>query len=73
MILEAIGRGMNVTGGLHDFLSDDSEFVAAASEKGVVLTDLRKNDEREIARRSGLRHDCLRILTVGHDCSVGRW
>ena len=31
-----------------------------------------KNDERDIARRLGLRGDCLRVLTVGHDCSVGK-
>jgi uncharacterized NAD-dependent epimerase/dehydratase family protein len=72
IILEAITRGMNVVGGLHDFLSDDSEFVAAAQRQGVSLTDVRKNDERDIARRIGLRDGCLRVLTIGHDCSVGK-
>jgi uncharacterized NAD-dependent epimerase/dehydratase family protein len=36
------------------------------------LIDVRKNNERDIARRRGLRPDCLRIHTVGHDCSVGK-
>lgn len=72
IILEAIGKGMDVLAGLHDFLTDDAEFVAAAAKHGVTLTDVRKNEERTIARRVGIRDDCLRVLTVGHDCSVGK-
>jgi uncharacterized NAD-dependent epimerase/dehydratase family protein len=72
VILEAIERGMDVTAGLHDFLSEDAGFVEAADRYQVTLTDVRKNDEGDIARRRGIRSDCLRILTVGHDCSVGK-
>ena len=72
VILEAISRGMGVTAGLHDFLTEDPEFVEAARRSGVTLTDVRKNDEKDVARQQGLRGDCLRILTVGHDCSVGK-
>ncbi len=72
VILEAIRRGMNVVSGLHDFLSDDDEFAVAATQHGVQLIDVRRNKEKEIARRTGLRDDCLRIHTVGHDCSVGK-
>lgn len=72
VILEAIDRGMNVTAGLHDFLTDDEEFVSAARRRGVTLTDVRKNSERDIARCDGLSDDCLRVLTVGHDCSIGK-
>ncbi|MBP85588.1 MAG: hypothetical protein CMJ64_02555 [Planctomycetaceae bacterium] len=72
VILEAISRGMNVVGGLHDFLTDDVEFAAAAEKHNVTLTDVRKNDERDIARCVGIRDDCLRLLTVGHDCSIGK-
>jgi len=72
VILQAISRGMDVIAGLHDFLSDDPEFVKAAERHRVTLTDVRKNDETDIARRTGIRDDCLRILTVGHDCSVGK-
>jgi uncharacterized NAD-dependent epimerase/dehydratase family protein len=63
---------MDVVAGLHDFLTADPEFVAAAAQNGVQLVDVRKNDEGNIARRRGIRDDCLRILTVGHDCSVGK-
>lgn len=72
IILEAISRGMAIVSGLHDFLSEDPEFVAAASRHQVTLTDVRKNQERDVARRKGLDERCLRVLTVGHDCSVGK-
>ncbi len=42
LILEAIGRGMNVVSGLHDLLKDDPEFAAAANEAGVELVDVRR-------------------------------
>lgn len=72
VILSAIGRGMTIISGLHDFLTEDTEFTAAAQRHGVVLTDVRKNNETDVARRQGLNENCLRILTVGHDCSVGK-
>ncbi|MDP6059296.1 MAG: DUF1611 domain-containing protein, partial [Pirellulaceae bacterium] len=35
VILDAISRGMDVTAGLHDFLTDDGEFVEAAATHDV--------------------------------------
>jgi uncharacterized NAD-dependent epimerase/dehydratase family protein len=72
ILLEAIDRGMNLVSGLHDFLSNDPEFAAAAAKKGVQIHDVRKNNERDVANRQNLREDCLRIHTVGQDCSVGK-
>ena len=72
IILTAIERGMDVVSGLHDFITEDEEFSAAAREQQVELTDVRKNDFQKIARRPDFRPDCLRIHTVGHDCSVGK-
>ncbi|MCA9186867.1 MAG: DUF1611 domain-containing protein [Planctomycetales bacterium] len=72
VILEAIRRGMNVVSGLHEFLSSDPEFSAAAAEHQVQLFDVRKNNERDCAQRQGIREDCLRIHAVGHDCCVGK-
>ncbi len=72
IILEAIRRKMDVVSGLHDFLNDDPEFASAAEEAGVSLVDIRRNTEKTIARRVGLRPDCLRVHTVGHDCSIGK-
>jgi len=72
VIRDAISRGWDVVSGLHEFLTDNPELVAAARQHGVQLTDVRKNEERDVATRSGLRADCLRVLTVGHDCSIGK-
>lgn len=73
IILDAISRRkMNVVSGLHDFLNDDPEFSKAAQAAGVTLQDVRKNSEKTIARRKGLRPDCLRVHAVGHDCSIGK-
>jgi uncharacterized NAD-dependent epimerase/dehydratase family protein len=73
IILDAIARRkMDVISGLHDFVSDDPEFSAAAKKSGVRIYDVRKNTEKTIARRNGLRPDCLRVHAVGHDCSIGK-
>src|SRR6476620_5061575 len=73
IILDAIARRkMDVISGLHDFVGDDPEFAAAAKTSGVSIQDVRKNTEKSIARRKGLRPDCLRVHTVGHDCSIGK-
>jgi uncharacterized NAD-dependent epimerase/dehydratase family protein len=72
VLLEAIRRGMRIVSGLHEFLSDDPELAAAAAAAGVEIVDVRRNDERDVASRLGLREDRLRLLTIGQDCSVGK-
>ena len=73
IILDAIARRkMDIISGLHDFVSDDPQFAAAAKASGSTIHDIRKNSEKTIARRQGLRPDCLRVHTVGHDCSIGK-
>lgn len=72
VLLEAIGRGMDIVSGLHDFLCDDQELAAAALKHGVTLHDVRKNDEHDVANREGIREDCLRIQAIGNDCCVGK-
>lgn len=72
VILDAIGRGMDVVSGLHEFIGNDAEFAAAAVKSGAKIVDVRKNNERDVAHRKGLREECLRIHTVGQDCCVGK-
>ncbi|MCP4193944.1 MAG: DUF1611 domain-containing protein [Planctomycetaceae bacterium] len=72
IIFEAIRRKMDVISGLHDFLSDDPEFVSAAEQQGVQLIDVRRNHEHDVANRNGISDQCLRIQTVGNDCCVGK-
>ncbi|TWT78430.1 hypothetical protein Pla123a_12220 [Posidoniimonas polymericola] len=72
ILIEAAGRGMKLVSGLHDFLSNDPEIAAAAEKSGSVIYDVRRNNERDLAKAKDLRDDCLRILTVGQDCSIGK-
>lgn len=72
VLLEAIRRGLSIISGLHDFLSDDPELARAAHEHGVQLVDVRRNDEHDVANREGIREGCLRIETIGNDCSLGK-
>jgi D-glutamate N-acetyltransferase len=72
VVLDAIGRGMNIESGLHTFLCDDPEISQAARAASVTLNDVRKNDQRAVAQRNNINDTCLRIQTVGNDCSVGK-
>ncbi|MEM7624910.1 MAG: DUF1611 domain-containing protein [Planctomycetota bacterium] len=72
VVLDAAKRGLNVTAGLHQFLTDDADIREAARHGGGLLWDVRKNDEREVADRKGIRDGCLRIHAVGQDCSCGK-
>ncbi len=72
IVLEALGRRMTVVSGLHQFLCEDADFAAAAAKHGAKLVDLRRNDERDVAQRVGIREECLRIHTVANDCSCGK-
>lgn len=72
IIRGAVQRGWDVISGMHQFISDDAEFVRLAAEHGANLVDVRKTEFREVASRKGIREDCLRIHTVGHDSNVGK-
>ncbi len=72
IVLDAITRGLTIVSGLHDLLCEDPEFVGLARRHGAKLVDLRRNDERDVASREGLRRECLRIHTIANDCSCGK-
>ncbi len=75
-IVAAIEGGMDVINGLHDFLEDDANIVAAALAHGKRLFDVRKSPENlPVAAARVLDADVRKthvILTVGSDCSVGK-
>lgn len=70
-ILSAINYGLDIASGLHDRLSDVSEFVAAANKTGVRLLDLRHTDT-PIPKATGLKRKGMRLLTLGTDCACGK-
>ena len=72
IVKEALCRNMDVVSGLHDFLTDDPEFVDLFSRHDGRLIDVRKNNLKATAIRAKFRDGNVRIHTVGHDCSVGK-
>jgi uncharacterized NAD-dependent epimerase/dehydratase family protein len=72
-ILDALHGGHEVVSGLHTFLSNDPEFVAAASASGARLWDVRRPpDDIPLFSGKGLRAPQRIALTVGSDCAVGK-
>lgn len=71
-IRQAIEMGMDVVSGLHLFLIEDSEYQELARISGSRLVDVRRNSYKTTAKGRQFREGCLRIHTVGHDCSVGK-
>jgi len=72
-ILAAIEHGLDVVSGLHEFVSDDPDFTAAAATHGVTLTDHRRPPDRyEVAVGRAHRPGSRVVLTVGTDCAIGK-
>lgn len=72
---EAIGLGMHVVNGLHDFLSDDPDLAKKALEADVQLIDVRRPKPfKELRFWSGAIFEvgCPRIAVLGTDCAVGK-
>lgn len=75
VLLEGIARGMHIINGLHEFLNDDAEFVAAALRAGVTITDVRHpQDKKDLHLFSGRIFDvtCPRIAILGTDGAIGK-
>ena len=50
VVLGAIGHGMDIVNGLHEFLNDDPVFAAASAARGVVIRDVRKPRAKKDSR-----------------------
>ncbi len=75
VLLDGIAHGMHVINGLHDFLNDDAEFVAAALLHRVTITDVRRpKPTKDLHLFSGRIFDvtCPRIAVLGTDGAVGK-
>ncbi|WP_323790176.1 DUF1611 domain-containing protein [Thalassovita sp.] len=75
VVLNAIGLGMNIVSGLHEYLSDDCEIANAASERNVSIRDIRKPKPSKDMRLfdgsvGGVK--ALRIAVLGTDCAIGK-
>lgn len=75
ILLEAIGLGMNVVNGLHEFLNDDPQFAAASAANNVKILDIRKPPALKGLRTFSGRIaevTCPRIAVLGTDCAIGK-
>ncbi|KAA1425020.1 DUF1611 domain-containing protein [Mumia zhuanghuii] len=75
VLLDGIARGMHIINGLHEFLNDDAEFVAASLLAGVTITDIRRpKEKKDLHLFSGRIFDvtCPRIAVLGTDGAIGK-
>ena len=75
LVLEAIGRGMNIVNGLHEFLNDDPVFEAASAASNVKILDVRKPPNKKdlhIFTGDIDQVTCPRIAVLGTDCAIGK-
>ncbi len=75
VVLAAVGAGLHVVSGLHEFMADDPEIVAAASAAGVRLEDVRRpRPTKELRMFDGAiaRVNCIRIAVLGTDGAIGK-
>jgi uncharacterized NAD-dependent epimerase/dehydratase family protein len=75
VVLEAIGHGLNIVNGLHEFLSDDPVFKAACAASNVEILDVRKPPDKidlQVFTGEISRVTCPVIAVLGTDCAIGK-
>lgn len=75
VVKSAIGKGLHVDAGLHDFLSEDPEINAATAKNNVLLRDVRKPPHRNHLHFFSGKIDQVESFTVavlGTDSAVGK-
>ena len=75
LIFEAMSKGMNIINGLHQFFSEDPEFIRMAEQHGVQIKDIRKPPRlKELHVFSGQisRVNVPVIAILGTDCACGK-
>jgi uncharacterized NAD-dependent epimerase/dehydratase family protein len=73
LLKSAIGSGLNVENGLHQFLADDEELAGLAEARGVELRDLRRPPaDLNVPTGANLAQPTRNVLTVGSDCAIGK-
>lgn len=75
IVLDAIGHGMDIVNGLHEFLNDDPEFATASTTHGVTILDVRRpRAKKDLRMFSGRIAEvtCPRIAVLGTDGAVGK-
>ena len=74
-VIRAIGRGLNIDCGLHDFLTEDGEIAELAAQKSVALRDIRKPPQRkDLHFFTGKIEEVtsLKVAVLGTDSAIGK-
>ena len=74
-IIRAIGLGMNIDSGLHDFIGDDPEFFNLARDRRVRIRDIRKTPSRDKLHffTGNIEEvNCLKLAVLGTDSAIGK-
>ena len=75
LILEAMSKGMDIINGLHQFFSEDPEFIEVADRWGVEIQDIRKPPElKDLHVFTGqiAKVTVPVIAVLGTDCACGK-
>ncbi len=75
LILEAMKNGMDIINGLHQFFSEDREFVRIAARNAVRITDIRKPPQlKDLHVFTGQRSKVTApvVAVLGTDCACGK-
>lgn len=71
----ALGKGLNIDCGLHDYLSDDPRLSELAGKKGLAIRDIRRPpDSNSLHFFSGKIEEvrAFKIAVLGTDSAVGK-
>jgi uncharacterized NAD-dependent epimerase/dehydratase family protein len=75
LIIEAMGSGMDIINGLHQFFSEDREFVHMATRYAVQIKDIRKPPQlHDLHVFTGKRSQVTApvVAVLGTDCACGK-
>jgi len=75
LILEAMTKGMDIINGLHQFFSEDQEFVQMAIKCGIQIKDIRKPPklkDSHVFTGQISNVDIPVIAVLGTDCACGK-
>lgn len=75
LILEAMTKGMDIINGLHEFFSEDSEFIEMAANWDVEIRDIRKPPQlKDLHLFTGeiAKVNVPVIAILGTDCACGK-
>lgn len=75
IVLHAMGNGMNIVNTLHEFFTDDAEFVACSKQCDVKIKDIRKPPQKKDMHLFSGRILNIKtpvITVLGTDSAIGK-